>query len=580
MSRDWNNTDSCNVAGALAEQARTQADAAAIHWPSGIRGGRVNYTSSSYAQLDGLSDTYARGLLEYGIRRGTRVALMVPPGLEFFALFFALFKAGVVPVLIDPGIGLKSLKTCLQEAAPEAFIGVTRAHLARKVLRWAPGSINKSVTIGTRLGWGGIDAKQLSALGERTSGPVLARTRPGEMAAILFTSGSTGSPKGVVYRHRHFVAQVDMLRKAFDIRQGEVDLPTFPPFALFDPALGMTTVVPHMDPTRPARANPAYLVQAIEEFGVTNIFGSPALLKVLSRYTETNKLRLPSLKRVIAAGAAVPLDTVRRMQNALDGEAAVFTPYGSTECLPVATLSSREITGRIEADTLAGDGICVGTPVTPNLVRVISINDRELELLEDEDFLPPGVSGEIIVSGPTTTDAYWRRETQTRLAKSTDLAGRLWHRMGDIGYLDEKGLLWYCGRKSQRVRLGDETLFPDQLEAIFNQHPAVERTALVGVANEGSCLPVLCVELSSKPGGKPGRRRRQQIRTDLLQMAASKPHTHAIQTVLFHRGFPVDIRHNAKIGRESLAKWAGRHIARRRTFKRSVLFDLKKLVSK
>ncbi|MEQ8514556.1 MAG: AMP-binding protein, partial [Chromatocurvus sp.] len=271
----------CNVAAALAEQARAQPDTVAIHFPTGVRNGRVQYRSASYSQLNALSDRYARGLASYGIERGARVALMVPPGLEFFALFFALFKAGIVPVLIDPGIGLKPLKQCLGEAQPEAFIGITRAHLARVLLRWSPASIRRSVTLGPRLAWGGITLGGLARRGGATGQPVMADTRADETAAILFTSGSTGIPKGVVYRHRHFVSQVDMLGDTFDIRPGEIDLATFPPFALFDPALGMTTVVPHMDPTRPAKANPAYLVQAIEQFSVTNLFGSPALLKVL-----------------------------------------------------------------------------------------------------------------------------------------------------------------------------------------------------------------------------------------------------------------------------------------------------------
>jgi acyl-CoA synthetase (AMP-forming)/AMP-acid ligase II len=477
---------------------------------------------------------------------------MMPPGLDFFALFFALFKAGAVPVLIDPGIGLKPLKHCLAEAAPEAFIGIARAQAARAVLRWAPGSIRKLVTAGPKLGWGGISSRQLAALGDRTSGPVLEATRPGEMAAILFTSGSTGIPKGVVYRHRHFTSQVKMLRSAFEIESGEIDLPTFPPFALFDPALGMTTVIPWMNPTRPARANPELLVQAIERFGVSNIFGSPALLRVLGDYTSGADIRLPTVKRVISAGAAVPVDVVKTMAAALPRGARVFTPYGATECLPVTSVSSVELTEKVARHTLGGDGICVGRPVNPNKVGIMAIKDEAVERLDDSLLLPTGVSGEVIVHGPTTTDAYWQREEQTQLAKMTDDEGHVWHRMGDVGYLDEKGRLWYCGRKSQRVGTAGETLFPDQVEAVFNAHPEVFRTALVGVTRGTDTIPVLCAELNSRHG----KHRRERIRTDLLQMARSHGRFSEIRSVLFHPGFPVDIRHNAKIGRERLAAWA------------------------
>jgi acyl-CoA synthetase (AMP-forming)/AMP-acid ligase II len=522
----------CNIASALVSQAERQADNIAIHYPLGKRGGQVQYKSASYSALNELSDDYARGLIEYGIGRGIRTALMLTPGLDFFAMFFALFKAGAVPVLIDPGIGIKPLKTCLAEAGPEAFIGVTKAQLARKLLGWVPDA--KLVTSGPKLGWGGLSTKQLRKLGQKTSGAVLADTQPNEMAALLFTSGSTGIPKGVVYRHRHFMAQVEMLQSAFDIRPGEVDLPTFPPFALFDPAMGMTTVVPLMDPTRPAKADPELLVQTIKR-----------------------NIRLPSVRRIISAGAAMPVATIRRLQKTLKADAEVFTPYGATECLPVASVSGTELDEEVEQRTAAGEGTCVGQPVAPNRVRIIPVTDSILETFEDTVELPVGITGEIVVQGPTSTDSYWQRDEQTQLAKITDAEGTVWHRMGDAGYFDTGGRLWYCGRKSQRVVSGADTLFADQLEAVFNVHPEVARTALVGVGSAGRQIPVLCVE----PLNRPGRKRRERIRIDLLQIGANHAATKSISNILFHKSFPVDIRHNAKIGREKLALWAAEKLA-------------------
>jgi acyl-CoA synthetase (AMP-forming)/AMP-acid ligase II len=481
---------------------------------------------------------------------------MLTPGLDFFAMFFALFKAGAVPVLIDPGIGMKPLKQCLSEAAPKAFIGVTRAHFARKILGWAKESCELLVTAGPRLGLGGISLKKLREMGDLEQGDIMHDAKPDDMAAILFTSGSTGAPKGVVYRHRHFNAQVDMLRKAFDIKPGEVSLPTFPPFALFDPALGMTTVVPDMDPTRPAEADPEKLIHAIDGFRVTNIFGSPALLDTLSRYCVEHGIRLESVTRVISAGAAVPVSTVRRMQKSVYRDAEIHTPYGATECLPVSSISASQMDDKLIDRIESGDGVCVGRPIEPNRIRIIKISEMAFDDLSETTEMPFGMPGEIVVCGPSCTDSYWQRDTDTQLAKVTDGEGNTWHRMGDVGIMDGLGRLWYCGRVSQRVETGQETLYADQCEAIFNQHPDLARSAVVGVGAKGRQVPVLCIEVN----GKLSPVDRERVHFDLLQLAQAHAITKSIRTVLFHPGFPVDIRHNSKIGREELAEWAAKQM--------------------
>jgi acyl-CoA synthetase (AMP-forming)/AMP-acid ligase II len=552
VEKTWNTDEFSNVASALSSQARRQPNVTAIHYPKSSAFRKLSYASCSYKELDDLSDCYARGLHDYGIGPGTRTALMLTPGLDFFAMFFALFKAGAVPVLIDPGIGMKPLKQCLSEAEPKAFIGVTKAHFARKILGWAKESCELLITAGPTLGLGGIGLKKLKDIGAKTSNEIMHTPGPDDMAAILFTSGSTGVPKGVVYRHRHFNAQVEMLKNAFNIEPGEVSLPTFPPFALFDPALGMTTIVPDMDPTRPAEADPEKLIEAINQFKVTNIFGSPALLNTLSRYCTENQIRLESVTRVISAGAAVPLRTIHRMQNSLYRDAEIHTPYGATECLPVSSISATQIDDRMVDRIESGNGVCVGRPVEPNEVRIIRISDMAFNDIDETTEMPLGMPGEIIVTGPTCTDSYWKRDADTVMSKLSDENGRTWHRMGDVGIMDGLGQLWYCGRVSQRVETGQETLFADQCEAVFNQHPDLVRSAVVGVGTRGRQTPVLCIEVK----GKLSPVNTERVHFDLLQLAQAHSITKSIRTVLFHPGFPVDIRHNSKIGREELAEWA------------------------
>ncbi|MEP6907243.1 MAG: AMP-binding protein, partial [Pseudoxanthomonas sp.] len=299
-------TGTCNIAATLPRLARERPDQVAIRCP-GSRGndGFARYDIAlTYAELDARSDAIAAGLVQYGIVRGTRTVVMVRPSPEFFLLMFALFKLGAVPVLVDPGIDRRALKQCLDESQPQAFIGIPLAHAARVVLRWAQ-LARVRITTGRRAWLADATLAQVEAAG-MNAGAELADTGPDEIAAILFTSGSTGVPKGVVYRHRHFVAQIDMLRTAFGIQAGGIDLPTFPPFALFDPALGLTSIIPDMDPTRPAQADPKKLLNAIERFGVTQLFGSPALVEVLAHHG----VRLPTIERVTSAGAPVPPDVV------------------------------------------------------------------------------------------------------------------------------------------------------------------------------------------------------------------------------------------------------------------------------
>jgi olefin beta-lactone synthetase len=549
-----------NIAAALPRIAAERPDQVAIRCPGPrARGGRVAYPHAlTYAALDRRSDHIAAGLVAIGIVRGSRCALMVRPSPELFLLMFAMLKAGIVPVLIDPGISKRALKACLDEAAPEAFVGIPLAQLARVLLGWARGSVRHVVTVGRRGPWSGHTLREVEARGaalHASAGPDAAATDGDAVAAILFTSGSTGVPKGVVYRHRHFVAQVELLREAFGIAPGGVDLPTFPPFALFDPALGLTSIIPDMDPTRPARADPRKLVQAIEQFAVTQMFGSPALLDTLGRHGEAHGLSLPTLRLVTSAGAPVPPDVVARMQRMLPDDAAIWTPYGATECLPVAVIEGRELRTTREA-TEAGAGTCVGRPVAGNTVRIIAIDDAPIAEWHGVRELPPGAIGEITVAGPSATDSYFQRPEATRLAKINerlaDGGTRIVHRMGDLGWIDEHGRLWFCGRKSHRVETADGPLYTEQVEPVFNRHPEVRRTALVGIGAMPRQRPLLCVELQP---GVP-RRRHRSIATELRALGAAHAHTAAVQSMLFHPRFPVDIRHNAKIGREQLARWA------------------------
>lgn len=547
----------CNIAAFLPQMAARRPDALAIVMPAGKDAhGKRCYSHLTYRQLDAWSDDIARGLLAAGLQRGMRTVLMVRPSLEFFALTFALFKAGIAPVMVDPGLGRRQLRQCLDEAQPQAFIGIAVAHVARIVLGWAR-SATLLVTVGGPRLWGGLDLKAITERG-RAAGqaPVLADTGPDDLAAILFTSGSTGPAKGVVYHHRHFVAQVELIRQTYAIEEGELDLPTFPLFALFDPALGMTTVVPQMDFSRPASVDPQMLAELIDDWGITNVFGSPALLDTVVRHAQraeaTQPVRWRSVRRVISAGAPVPAAVLEGMHTILPANAEIVTPYGATECLPVASIGSREVLAQTRAQTETGAGVCVGRVVAPNQVRIIAISDGPVPDWRDDLTLPQGEVGEITVLGPTTTTAYWGRDDATAKAKIPRPQGVV-HRMGDVGYFDAEGRLWYCGRKGHRVELPGRTLHTAPVEEILNTHREVRRTALVPLLTAAGTVPLVWIE--RLPGGQLSE---SQLCDELRQLCLCHDALRDIERFAIHPRFPVDIRHNAKIGREALAAEAQR----------------------
>ncbi|MFO0908179.1 MAG: fatty acid CoA ligase family protein [Isosphaeraceae bacterium] len=559
-----------NIASALSVIARQRPDALAVACPVGP--GRLDYHEWSFARLDRESDVLARGLSAIGIGRGVRTALMVKPGLEFFALTFALFKAGAVPILIDPGMGIRNLGRCLAEAEPIGFVGIPAAQMARRLLGWGRRTIRLTVTVkplrspvgpgrqsprldGSPSGRVRLSLAQVAARGYSEEPFAAAATTADEMAAILFTSGSTGAPKGAVYTHGIFAAQVAMLRDLYRIEPGEVDLCTFPLFALFAPALGMTSIVPDMDATRPGRVDPPRIFRAIERYQATNMFGSPALLKRVGEWRPEERQRLPSLRRVISAGAPVPARVLETFGRRLEPGVPIYTPYGATESLPVSSIAAAEILAETQNRIAEGAGVCVGLPVPGMQVEIIRISDEPIPHWTDDLRVAPGTIGEIAVLGPVVTRSYFHRPEATALAKIAWPDGRIMHRMGDLGYRDERGRIWFCGRKSHRVRTATGDLYTIPCEAVFNVHPKVARTALVGIGAAGSQRPVLCVEPRAWP---IPRAEKQLLIQELLHIAAAHAHTGVIDTFLFHRSFPVDIRHNSKIFREKLAVWAAR----------------------
>jgi acyl-CoA synthetase (AMP-forming)/AMP-acid ligase II len=546
-----------NVARRLSTMAARMPEALAVVVPRrGYTAGRRRYDTFTFRQLEADSNRLANGLRRWGVEPGARIALLVRPGREFISLVFALFKAAAVIVLVDPGMGRRNLVACLAEAEPEGFIAIPLVQAVRTLFRRRFPRARYNVTVGRRLFWDGLELDQLRERGD--AAPICHDTSGDDPAAIIFTTGSTGPPKGVLYRHGNFDAQVTEIGEFYNIQPGEIDLPGFPLFGLFNCALGVTTVIPDMDPSRPARVNPRKIVEAVQDWKVTQAFGSPAIWNRVGQYCQERKVVLPTLRRVLSAGAPVPPHVLARMKSAIAADGDVHTPYGATESLPVASIAASEVLADTQYRWAQGAGTCVGRKFRGIEWKVIRIVDGPIGQLSACVELPPREIGELIVSGPVVTREYVTRIASNALAKIAD-GSRVWHRMGDVGYLDDQGRFWFCGRMAHRVQTETEVMYTIPCEAIFNQHPAIFRSALVGVGAAGRQRPVVIAE--PWPGRWPRTADgRQQLLAELEQLGRANPLTRNIRSFLLHKALPVDIRHNAKIFREQLAQWASRKL--------------------
>ena len=555
--------ENANIARHLALMAAAHPARAALKIPRGrTRAGDIDYLTLTFAELDAEVSAWSARLAATGIARGDRTLLLVRQGLPLIAAAFALFRLGAVPVVIDPGMGLKNFLACVARSQPTALVGIPFAQILSRLFRPSFRTVRHRVTASGSLTARLASASQPSGLDSQLVNKT-AVSSPRELAAVLFTSGSTGAPKGVCYEHGMFDAQVRLIRETYAIEPGEIDLPLLPIFALFNPALGMTTIVPEIDPRRPAEVDPAKIVQAIRQENVTNSFGSPTLWRKIGDHCVAEKITLPSLRRVLCAGAPVPAALWRSSSSFLT-RGQLHSPYGATEALPVASVSSREI------DPTTTRGACVGRPISGIDVRIIAVIDGPVAALADTRELPRGEIGEMIVRGPVVTQSYDALPAATAAAKISDASGAprsaaqpsalnaqlggtaaVWHRMGDCGYLDADGRLWFVGRKVERVETQQGTLHTEPCEQVFRCHPRVTRCALVGLGERGRQRPALIVEAVVKDSAAA-----RLFARELRALALEHAHTTPVKLFYFHPKFPVDVRHNAKIHRLTLAQWA------------------------
>ena len=551
-----------NIASRLVDVAERFPENIAIAEPNGKEG----YRTITFVELHRDTDRIAAALLESGVQPGMRLALFVRYGIDFISLVFALCKANVTLVLIDPGMGIRRMLNCLAEVEPDGFVAVPAVHAVRSLLRHRFPKAKHHLTVGKRWFWGGLSLDEIRNTSDSRKGygvsssflsPVVCPLSSPPLAAIIFTSGSTGPPKGVAFTHDMFDTQAREIAERFDIQPGEVDLACFPFFGLFDATMGVTAVIPDMNPTRPAQADPAKIVRAAQQWNITQAFASPALWNRVANYCAKTGERIDTLRRAVSAGAPVSAKILAKLKPCIHSDGDIFTPYGATEALPTAVISASEVLSETATLTEQGKGVCVGKKFSSITWKVIAITDTSITHWEDIQELPTGEIGELLVTGRQVTHEYVNRPEANAAAKVRDNEGRIWHRMGDVGYLDNQDRFWFCGRKAHRVVTAERTYFSIPCEAIFNRHPKIYRSALAGTPPSPPSIqgtPRMFVE--PLPAYFPrNAAERQQLLDELRELGRSSPLTESLTEIRLLRSFPVDVRHNVKINRERLSTY-------------------------
>ncbi|MDR0418261.1 MAG: AMP-binding protein [Puniceicoccales bacterium] len=528
-----------NLTKSIKQYAATIPTVDAIVEMKRIRGKRaVIRRCLSYEELDLRIDQYVAKFLQKGVRKGARVLMLLSPSVEMVCTFFALIRMGAIPILIDSGMGFRAFIRLANFSKPDFIV----------CLRWVGWLISCNIFNIQ----GKVIVVQRPFAKNQMASNILQNTDPEDRVAIFFTSGSTGMAKGVVYKYRNFAAQLNKLRLTYKLLPYARDVTLLPVFMFFNPMFGRTLIIPDMDFSHPSKLHLPSIIETIVNNCATSSFASPMLWDKISEYCSKYEIKIRSLEQIFLAGVSATTHVLEKIRNVAPN-AKIFTPYGATECLPVCSVSADEILDEIQPLQENGAGTCIGIPIDGIEVKIIQPEDGIVSTIDDKNSLSLGYIGEIVVTGDNVTELYDQLPEQTILSKIYH-EGKVWHRTGDLGFFDQKGRIWFCGRKIERVvARNGETYYPDCIEPLFHKHPSVERAALIPLIRRGTVLPAIAI--LPKKGQYPFFFWQKWLfRRELKNLAQKFPKTAPITHFFFCRKFPVDPRHNAKIHRLKLGK--------------------------
>ena len=440
-------TDSVSIPAAFRSAVQAFAEA-----PLVVTSGAVY----SFIQIDRSSDGIAAGLAEGGIVRGDRVGLYCPNVAEFVVAYLGIVKAGatVVPVnlLIQPG----EIRYVLEDAGVRGVI--YHAALAEKLTAVRPALDSGLFWVGigpTKVDQDDADFAVLQSSDLPAPTPDIQPDR--DLAAILYTSGTTGLSKGAMLSHHNLVSNTRSVLAALQLRPGlDRLLVVLPMFHSFAATVGMLTPALHGLTLAPViRFDPALVSDTIAETACTVFLGVPSMYNLILRLDDEQAAKWRDIRVGVAGGAAMPVELLQRFERRFGFP--VVEGDGPTECSPVTCVNP--------LDGIRKPG-SVGLPVP----------DVEITVLDDAGRrLPVDGIGEICVRGPNVMKGYWHLPEATAETFTGD-----WLRTGDLGYIDGDGYIFLIDRKKDMVIVNGMNVYPRMVEDVLYRHPAILEAAVIG----------------------------------------------------------------------------------------------------
>jgi acyl-coenzyme A synthetase/AMP-(fatty) acid ligase/pimeloyl-ACP methyl ester carboxylesterase len=512
----------------------------------------------SWARLDDRVTRLAAGLHRLGVRKGDRVSLLTTPGATLTAVVYACLRLGAVVVVADAGLGVTGLGRAITGAWPDYVIGEAKGLAAARALGWPGLRISTAPLPRAAAAALGVTTDLRSLLGttsrDDAAAELPAPPGPGDPAAILFTSGSTGPAKGVVYTHAQLSAVRDALARHFELTPDSGLVTGFAPFALLGPALGARSSTPEMDVSAPRTLTARAVAAAVGSAGADIVFLSPAaILNVVAtagELTADDREVLRGVRTVLSTGAPVSERMLEALVEVMP-EARAHAVYGMTESLLVSDIALDEL----RALTAPDEGVCVGRPIGGVSVRISALDASGAPTGAPGE--QHGVLGELVISAPHLKDHYDRLWLTDRDATRETPADGRWHRTGDVGHLDDQGRLWIEGRLPHVIVTEHGPVAPVGAEQAIETVAEVRRAAVVGVGPQGVRQFVAVVETTPASRGAA-------LADAALAGRVRDSSAHPLAAVLTVSRLPTDIRHNSKIDRVRLSAWAEDILAGRR----------------